>query len=380
MRNFINSFLEKLVKLALKVYYRKWEVSGINHIPEGKPLIFASNHQNAFMDALLIATSIENTPYFLARANIFAKPLARKLLDFIRIMPIYRFRDGLGNVKKNDVVFDMCNALLENNESIIMFPEGNHGSRWSIRPLRRGVARLVFSAEEIHNWNLNIHVIPVGVQYEEQRNFRSRVYVQFGKPIKVGDYQESYKLDQRQGWNEFTEELESRMKELVVHISPKEEYEAIFDKVTQFRPFYRNFKRQFESDKRLISTIKQGKVFIEKGDKPLKFYPHNYLAAGFAWINNILLYKLIKSFIKNKVKDKVFNSSLKLAFGLVFVPLFYSIIALCLYLVSDNILLPLIYLLLSALSNYFGLDLLKQWFSKINSYEDFHHEEEIIQE
>lgn len=363
MRNFINSILKYLVTLALRVYYKKWEISGTENIPRSKPVIFASNHQNAFIDALLIATSMKHKPYFLARANIFQKSWAKKLLNTIRIMPIYRFRDGLGNVKKNDEVFEMCKNLLEENEAIIMFPEGNHASRWSVRPLQRGVARLAFSTEELHAWNLGLVIVPVGIQYEEQKSFRSRVYVQFGEPIKVRDYKSEYLSAQRIGWMSLTQEMEKRMKPLVLHISPQEEYDKIYHEFVAQRPFYRDFKKQFIADKELINSIKTNSEFPHKGDKSYKFYPHHYFFAGISLINNFLVYKWIKIFIHKKVKDKVFNSSLKLAFGLVLVPLYYIFIGILLYIISGNILLPAAYFLLTAISNYFGLDLLKIWFS-----------------
>ena len=46
--------LKMWVWIAIHVYFRRIKVTGKENIPKDKPIIFAPNHQYAFMDALLI--------------------------------------------------------------------------------------------------------------------------------------------------------------------------------------------------------------------------------------------------------------------------------------------------------------------------------------
>ncbi|QLH32344.1 MAG: 1-acyl-sn-glycerol-3-phosphate acyltransferase [Cyclobacteriaceae bacterium] len=83
----------------------------LSAVPDG-PVIFVANHQNAFLDAVLIICSSHRNPWALARANVFKK-WANTLLTLIQMMPVYRFRDGFDTLRKNEVIMDQCASLLK---------------------------------------------------------------------------------------------------------------------------------------------------------------------------------------------------------------------------------------------------------------------------
>jgi 1-acyl-sn-glycerol-3-phosphate acyltransferase len=64
--------LKQYCRLALYFFYRKWQVQGKENIPLG-PVIFVANHQNAFLDAVLVSCSTQRNPWFLTRASVFGK-------------------------------------------------------------------------------------------------------------------------------------------------------------------------------------------------------------------------------------------------------------------------------------------------------------------
>ena len=65
------------VKLARLAFYRKRSVVGLNNLPKGKPYILAANHQNAFMDPIMVAGSIPFLQtFYLVRADIFKKKIS----------------------------------------------------------------------------------------------------------------------------------------------------------------------------------------------------------------------------------------------------------------------------------------------------------------
>src|SRR6187397_375723 len=112
--------------IALDFYFRKWEIHGAKNIPDG-PVIFVPNHQNAFLDAIIVTCSSKKNPWYLTRANVFNKSFAAWLLNKIQMLPIYRFRDGYATLKKNDQVMEDIGKKLENGETVLIFAEGNHG-------------------------------------------------------------------------------------------------------------------------------------------------------------------------------------------------------------------------------------------------------------
>ena len=87
------------------IFYKKVYTSGLENIPSEGAVIFAPNHQNALMDALIILSVKNWQPVFMARADIFAGQFVRRLLFFMKILPIFRIRDGRESLKQNDEIF-----------------------------------------------------------------------------------------------------------------------------------------------------------------------------------------------------------------------------------------------------------------------------------
>ncbi len=71
-------------------------------------------------------------------------------------------------------------------------PEGNHSRYRRLRTLKKGISRIVFLAEETNNFKLNIKIIPVGIDYSNYINFRSRLFINYGEPINVSDFYDIY--------------------------------------------------------------------------------------------------------------------------------------------------------------------------------------------
>ena len=99
--------LKKWIQLALLVYFKRIKVIGRENIPGGIPIIFAPNHQYAFMDALLIVLVTRKIPYFLVRADIFKKSFFSFLLRTLKMMPVYRHRDSVDVISKNENLSDI---------------------------------------------------------------------------------------------------------------------------------------------------------------------------------------------------------------------------------------------------------------------------------
>lgn len=210
-----------------KVFYRKVIILGLDNINPDHHLIFAPNHQNALMDALAVLFTHSGQLIFLARADIFRKKPIAAILYFLKILPVYRIRDGFSSLKGNDEIFTKTIDVLKNRNGLVILPEGDHSGYRRLRQLKKGICRVAFQSEEATDFQLNIKIIPVGLEYSNYSRYRQVLTVVYGKPIEVSEYHESYKTNPEKALNELRSRLSDNMKDNMVHIEPEEDYEAI---------------------------------------------------------------------------------------------------------------------------------------------------------
>ena len=60
-----------IVSTGVIGFYKKFRREGAHNIPRGKPVIYAPNHQSAFMDPVVVATVSKGQVHFLVRADVF---------------------------------------------------------------------------------------------------------------------------------------------------------------------------------------------------------------------------------------------------------------------------------------------------------------------
>ena len=208
-------------------FYRRVIVVGRDNINPNDYLIFAPNHQNALMDALAVLFTHKGQPVFLARADIFKRKFIASILYFLKILPVYRIRDGFDALKSNDVIFDKTIDVLKNKNGLVMLPEGNHEGIHRLRQLKKGICRIAFQADEATGFNLNIKIIPVGIEFSNYFRVRQVLTVVYGKPIEISQYYDSYKKNPQRAMNELRDLLSFEMEKNMVHIESEEDYEAI---------------------------------------------------------------------------------------------------------------------------------------------------------
>ena len=95
-----------IVITGSRTYFKNFKYLGKEKIPKNAGIIFAMNHQNAFLDPIVIAGQTFAPINFLARADIFKNKLAGKLLRQLYLLPIYRQRDGVDTIAKNQKTFE----------------------------------------------------------------------------------------------------------------------------------------------------------------------------------------------------------------------------------------------------------------------------------
>lgn len=185
IRPLIRSLVVAIVRGLLYLNFKKIEIHGLENIPRGR-VIFVGNHQNGLIDPLLIAAFNQRSTTFYTRASVFKNPTVSKALHYLGLLPIFRFRDGGRNLRNNIELFEKGADALIGGEAIALFPEGNHGAERRIRPLKKGVIRLL---ETIYQKDAReeVFLVPVGFNYERLEQFKDKVSVRFGSPISSFD-------------------------------------------------------------------------------------------------------------------------------------------------------------------------------------------------
>jgi 1-acyl-sn-glycerol-3-phosphate acyltransferase len=222
------NIVKRITSLYHSVYYEEICIINADNIPEEGPVIFTPNHQNALMDALSIIYTTKQQPVFMARADIFKKDLAKKILTFLKIIPVYRIRDGIESLSNNDESFELGFQILKNKGAIGIMPEGNHGEQRRLRPLKKGVARLAIQAQELLEGKASVKIVPVGLEFSSYQGFRGNMVVNYGKPIDVSDFLEEYKLNSAKGLQLIRSRLATDLKNLMINIDTEEYYDTIF--------------------------------------------------------------------------------------------------------------------------------------------------------
>jgi 1-acyl-sn-glycerol-3-phosphate acyltransferase len=209
------------------VFYRKVIVLGKENINPDHHLIFAPNHQNALMDALAVLFTHKGQPVFLARADIFKRKIIASILYFLKILPVYRIRDGFSSLKGNDEIFTKTIDVLRNKNGLVILPEGDHSGFRRLRQLKKGICRVAFQSDEATDFSLKIKIIPVGLEFSHYSRFRQVLTVVYGKPIEVSEFFGLYKESPERALNELRARLSNEIKGIMVHIESEKDYEAI---------------------------------------------------------------------------------------------------------------------------------------------------------
>lgn len=252
-------FVDTLIRLS----YRKILFVGKENIPSDGAIIYAPNHTNALMDALVVLGINRKPKVFVARADIFKNRRLAKIFSFLKIMPIMRQRDGFKEVKKNQETIDKAVDVLNDQIPFCIFPEGTHQSKYSLLPLSKGIFRIAFHAHEL-NPNMPLYIVPTGLVYGDFFRFRSTLRVQIGEPINVGHFiDEHAELTSQEQMNAMKDLLENRLQSCITYIPNDADYQASYEISKIAQPY--------EIQKLLIEEANSKKTHLE-----LQFEANNH--------------------------------------------------------------------------------------------------------
>jgi 1-acyl-sn-glycerol-3-phosphate acyltransferase len=180
----IRSVIVALVRLALRIYFQRIEVTGVEHVPLKTPVIFVLNHPNALVDPVFLLCLAPRPVSFLAKAPLFRMPVIGYLVKAVDSIPVYRRQDEGEDVSKNQETFIAARKLLAKGGTIGICPEGVSHDEPGLRPIKTGAARISLAAVSTGEVS-NLKIVPAGLYYTSKTSFRSDALLYFGNPIDV---------------------------------------------------------------------------------------------------------------------------------------------------------------------------------------------------
>ncbi len=397
-----------LVAIPFRLFYSKFEIAGWENVPQDKPVLFAISHRNAFMDSLGVVNTKSTQVWQLARGDAFGKKIMADLFYFFHMLPLWRERDGVDTKTMNQPTFDACADILAKNGMVGIYPEGNCINEEHIRPLKKGICRIAFMAEERYDYELDVHIIPVGVSYSDAENFKKWQLLQFGEPILLKKYSDLHRSNPALAINQLKEEIEHGMKQVILHVEHSHYHQDIV-----------NMARFYAREDVLAQGIKYGPATKMKAEKaaaaklehlrhsdheamkalvhafhaytrllkefnfrentfdPARQHPFTVTIMGlyfvcffpvfiYGLLVNYIPMKITETIVAKKIKERIFISSIKYVVGIFLFPLWHFILMLLVWISLGSLVSALVFLISFPISGniawYYRLDF-KKWIS-----------------
>ncbi len=210
----------RLVRWLVKRYYPNVEITGADRIPQSGPVLLCANHANALLDPVLIGIAARRPVRFMAKAPLFDHPILGPPMSALGMIPAFRGRDNAREVRRNLESLDVGAKVLVEGHAMGIFPEGVSTDQAHLEKVRSGAARMAIQAVE--EGAAELKVVPIGISYERKDQFRSSAWIQVGDPIDVRECLDQHEGDGRKARRALTEQLEARLKEVVVHLDEPE--------------------------------------------------------------------------------------------------------------------------------------------------------------
>lgn len=289
--------------MSARIFFNRIVVNKPELLKSGGPLLLACNHPNSFLDAVLLDILFDKPIWSLARGDVFKKPLYIRLLFKLKILPVYRTREGVENLEENYKTFTACKELFKRNGIVLIFSEGLCINEWHLRPLKKGTARLAFSTwlekKPSGPGEIPLRVLPVGINYSSYSRIGKNVFINFGEMITAGEFT----LNDPDGKNHllFNQKLEAELRKLVFEIPKKD--------------------RQLQQQKLEIPLSPLRKTLL-------------FIPAVAGYLLHAPFYLPVRNYVKGRVKETDhFDSVMLVALTFIY-PLYLLVVSLVFYLIT----------------------------------------------
>lgn len=162
------SFYNIAVKIVHGVFkvFMLFKANGKENIPEEGAFLLCANHR-AYKDAVLLAIGCRRKLTFMAKDELFHKPVLGWLIKSLGAFPIKRGRGDAAAVMATL-------KIMKKGEATVIFPEGTRMKNGERKQVNSGIVRLAIQC--------GVPIVPAYLTWNS---------VTYGKPINYDEYIES---------------------------------------------------------------------------------------------------------------------------------------------------------------------------------------------
>lgn len=405
------AILKFVIRIAIRVFFRRIEIRNQDLIPTKGPLIVVSNHPNTIMDALIVGCITKPPLHFLAKGSVFTSKFRNWFFRKLFMIPIYRKADDPSLTHKNKDVFQACYDFLGGGGTLLIFPEGVSYKDRRLQKVKTGTARIALATENNHDFNLGLQIVTIGLNYSNPSIFRSELFVNVDKVIKVNDFKATYEADNFEAAQALTAEIKESLathtidiphpnlddfvvrletlykdklltelgvkesaqeflvtKEMVKAITYFNQHQPkLVETLAQKTNAYFTQLNQLKLKDKLFAKDRSGRSLLLTNIKTISYIILGFPLFLYGWLNNLIPYKIPGKVAPKLTPYEEYFSTIKLFLGTILFPLFYTIQILLCYYFIQNIALTIGYGLSLPLTGFFAL----YYWERVNYTKDY---------
>lgn len=210
------------IQLYFRVYFKKIYILNNRVIPRNKAVFLASNHPNGFLDGTIVAAVLTKPLYIFVRGDVFRKKWSNFLLRGIKLIPIFRVRDGdvRQSVMENSKSYDQLYHMFRKKAQVMIFPESDSVPVKRLRGLKKGTARILLDMIGRDQGRMKVDVVPTGLNYSFYRSYGKELTMCFSPAINIEEIRANTKTDS-EAMIQFTNKLHGEIARTVVSLDPE---------------------------------------------------------------------------------------------------------------------------------------------------------------
>jgi 1-acyl-sn-glycerol-3-phosphate acyltransferase len=174
--------IQFVLRIIFNIFYRVEKID-IGKVPKEGKLIICSNHLS-YVDPLVIGAYIPRCIYFMAKKELYVNRFVASIVTFLNAFPVKR-----NSFDKR--AFDTSFEILENGNTLGLFPEGTRSTDGILREGKKGIGFIAI--------NSRTSILPVAlsgtnkiVQKPHKRLFFPKIKIIAGDLINIEEIIKKY--------------------------------------------------------------------------------------------------------------------------------------------------------------------------------------------
>lgn len=189
----VYSLAKKILSVVLKV--KGYRIKGLENFPAKGPVIIACNHISLW-DPIIVGCTLPRQVFFMAKGELFTKPMLGKLLEGLGAFPVKRGQGDISAIRKSLVV-------LKEGKLLGIFPEGTRSQSGDIQEAMAGIVLIMEKS--------SAPILPIKIYGSRGllRQKRGNLGIIIGEPIYAHKLTVPSEVENRRSWlaNEIMNEI-----------------------------------------------------------------------------------------------------------------------------------------------------------------------------